>query len=189
MPGAGSRSLNPDLSGDGGRQSRSTAWSWELSVGAGMPSRFSVSGIAGSFDPKPGDPMLSRLSIANRCAVGVVPREPFFQWVQQVLGHESTAIRALEPLLFLIPCYRDQEEALEILEDEFGEIFCMQLLFWCTDLRMWLTRRTFDLFLEWFDVRTYSMVGDMGDYPLGSEEFNEYFLRKVLASAEERSSC
>jgi hypothetical protein len=133
--------------------------------------------------------MLSRLSIANRCAVGVVPREPFFQWVQQVLGHESTAIRALEPLLFLIPCYRDQEEALEILEDEFGEIFCMQLLFWCTDLRKWPGRRTFDLFLEWFDVRTYSMVGYLGEYLLGSEEFNKYFLRKVLASAEDRSSC
>ena len=133
--------------------------------------------------------MLTRLSIANRCAVGVVPREPFFQWVQQVLGHESTAIRALEPLLFLIPCYRDQEEALEILEDEFGEIFCMQLLFWCTDLRQWPRRRTFDLFLEWFDVRTYNMVGDLGEYPLGSEEFNEYFLRKVLASAEEWTSC
>jgi hypothetical protein len=118
-----------------------------------------------------------------------VPREPFFQWVQQVLGHESTAIRALEPLLFLIPCYRDQEEALEILEDEFGEIFCMQLLFWCTDLRKWPRWRTFDLFLEWFDVRTYSMVGDLVEYPLGSEEFNEYFLRKVLASSEERSSC
>ncbi len=148
-----------------------------------------VSGSAGSFDPKPGGPMLSRLSIANRCAVGVVPREPFIQWVQQVLGHESTAIRALEPLLFLIPCYRDQEEALEILEDEFGEIFCIQLLFWCTDLRKWPRRRTFDLFLEWFDVRTYSMVGDLAEYPLGSEEFNEYFLRKVLASSEERSSC
>lgn len=62
--------------------------------------------------------MFSRISIVNRCSISVVPRVPFFKRVQQVHSHESNAIGAFEPLLFLIPCYKYQDEAMEILEDE-----------------------------------------------------------------------
>lgn len=130
--------------------------------------------------------MFSRISIVNRCAIGVVPRVPFFQWVQQVHGHESTAIGAFEPLLFLIPCYKDQDEAMEILKDEFDAILCMELMFWCADANQWPWPLTFDKFLEWFDIRFYGLAGDLGEHPLVGHEFNESFVKEVFLGAEHR---
>jgi hypothetical protein len=135
---------------------------------------------------KPGVPVFSRSSIVNRCGIGVVPQKPFFRWVQEGLGHETTAIGAFEPLLLLIPCYKDQDEAMVILEDEFATIFRMELMFWCTDVKLWPWPLTFYKFLEWFGIRFYGLIGDMGVHPLESHEFNESFVKAVFLSAEDQ---
>ncbi|MDH4164611.1 MAG: VacJ [Nitrospirota bacterium] len=71
---------------------------------------------------------------------------------------------------YLLPDYEDDDEQDEILRRFYGHIFEEQLDGWWTDERDWPQNRTLELFAEWFTVEFHSLVIDLVDAPLESEE-------------------
>ncbi|MFC1492301.1 hypothetical protein ACFLQ0_06940, partial [Nitrospinota bacterium] len=52
----------------------------------------------------------------------------------------------------LVPEYETPDEAWEILEECFDEIFTRELLAWHTDESAWPQGRNFSMFKEWFEI-------------------------------------
>ena len=123
------------------------------------------------------------VKILNRCAVSVEPRQPFIDWAKQVEPDQALPLGAFEPGLYLLPEYETREEAIELLEQGYEEIFCAELEAWSTDPATWPCPRTLALFQEWFAFRFFDLVGDQGQEPLAHFEVDESFvedLRSVI---------
>jgi hypothetical protein len=90
----------------------------------------------------------------DRMAVVVLPREPVVDWVNEA---DPDHLILLEDIswrgnVYLIPSFESLEEAEDHIEAVFDEIFCNELAGWVADEDKWPAKRTYDMFIEWFDV-------------------------------------
>jgi len=82
---------------------------------------------------------------------------------------------AEEPSLYLIPTYDSEEEARSVLNERYAAIFEAELDLWCMDRSRWPQPRSFELFQQWFSVRFFPLVEDLGSEPLHAYEVDESF--------------
>lgn len=113
------------------------------------------------------------VKIVNRCVITVEPRQPFIDWAKQLQPDQPLPPGALEPGLYLLPAYDSREEAIELLQQGYEEIFCSELETWSTDPATWPSPRSLALFQEWFAFRFYDLVSDQGKEPLAHAEIDE----------------
>jgi hypothetical protein len=72
--------------------------------------------------------------------------------------------------VYLIPNFESDEEAQEILEDLFADVFERELWDWHTDEEAWPHDRDFRMFQEWFSVEFHSVVEDLCDDEILDDE-------------------
>jgi hypothetical protein len=106
------------------------------------------------------------MAVLNRCAIAVAPRSPMREWSRAFWGPEDHRDDSDEPSLYLIPTYDDDAEALTLLGELYDGIFSSELTLWCDDRELWPAPRSFDLFLQWFSLRLFPLVDDLGSEPL-----------------------
>lgn len=105
----------------------------------------------------------------NRMAVVVFLREPFIDWLNSINPDNPVWVESLAERgnVYLIPEFSDMVEAQAHVEDIFDEIFANELAEWHPDSSLWPADRTYDMFMEWFDlvfdVAVFDTVGDTDD--------------------------
>jgi len=111
----------------------------------------------------------------NRTAVVVVPKQPFLDWLRSVdPTSRRLTIRDLghEPSIYLLPEADDDDQAAHFLAGYCRDIFEDQLAGWLTEPDLWPKNMGIDNFKRWFRYSFHSMVIDLSDEPLISEEMN-----------------
>ena len=91
---------------------------------------------------------------SDRMAVVVIPREPVLDWVNSITPDEPVWADELADRanVYFIPHYETLDEAEEHMRSAFDEIFCNELAEWFEDEARWPEKRTYEMFIEWFDV-------------------------------------
>ncbi|MBI4194560.1 MAG: VacJ [Betaproteobacteria bacterium] len=106
----------------------------------------------------------------NRGVLIVRPKQPYLDWVA---GLDDSGLEPDvdgEKTIYLIPSFEDDDEAWEILEDFYAEVFERELLAWHTDEAAWPPNRTFAMFKEWFDIELHSVVEDLSSDEIIDDE-------------------
>ena len=105
------------------------------------------------------------MSLVNRSAVVVRPREPFLQWAKQddSTGIAESVFEGLRsaPNAYLIPEREDAEDPGDMVRAVWPEIFEAMLESWLTDPDMWPANRTWNMFEAWFAVEVCECVYDL----------------------------
>jgi hypothetical protein len=101
-------------------------------------------------------------------------RQPYVDWAHSI-DEAGDVFLSLEEhredaTAYLIPEVEDVEQAEEILAACWPLLFENELEAWCTDEEAWPADRTFEMFLEWFDVELHSTVVDVSAEPLEGED-------------------
>jgi hypothetical protein len=119
------------------------------------------------------------MAVLNRCALAVAPNSPMREWSRPFWSREDQAGGPADESLYLIPAYDDDGSALALLRELHGEIFAAELDLWCVDRQLWPSPRNFDLFLQWFSLRFFPLVEDLGVEPLVAYRVGEGFRGSV----------
>ena len=104
------------------------------------------------------------MHMVNRSALLVKPAQPFLDWLHRV---DATSAQltledlAREPMIYLLPEWETEEEALEHLAAVSSEIFEEQLNGWYRVPSVWPDDRELNAFLRWFDCSFHSVVADL----------------------------
>ena len=109
--------------------------------------------------------------LINRAIAVITPRQPFIDWANSLeldqprltLVQARSDIRAL-----LIP----EPERRRFIEMNYVFIFEDELTVWSRDKMQWPEPRTLGLFGEWFDVEIHTLVFDLGEDVIVSEEMD-----------------
>ncbi len=72
---------------------------------------------------------------------------------------------------FLIPQYDREQEARQFIKRIYETIFVIELHSWITDPAYWPVRRSYEMFLEWFDVELHSEVIDTQKGKIEKEDY------------------
>jgi len=116
----------------------------------------------------------------NRASVCLKPKKSVIDWLKEIdrsIGAEP--IGALDPLdengdIFLIPdedTIESREDAVKWIEKRWSDFFEFELGKWIIDDQLWPKNRTLKLFRDWFDIEYHSMVWDLGNEPLATEDW------------------
>lgn len=108
--------------------------------------------------------------VLNRSVVIVKPRQPYRDWAAGLAESGLLPDDEGECTIYLIPDFANDEDAWEILEEVYDEIFNKELWSWHTDPAAWPLNRTFSMFRDWFHVGFHSVVEDLCDYELFDED-------------------
>jgi len=109
--------------------------------------------------------------LLNRCAVSLVPKAPFWQWVNQTGEIEASVIseQTTDANLYLIPDFESEADMAEAINnyllEYFDELFISELEAWNID-PLTYPRVSYALFTEWFDVQIHTMIFDTLKKPL-----------------------
>ena len=112
----------------------------------------------------------------NRTLVMLVPRQPFLNWLNDADPTEEplTAEELRDDCnVFLIPQFNDAVDSMKWIEKRWGMLFEHMLLEWVVDETMWPENRTLEMFREWFDIETHTMVWDLAGESLLVEDWQE----------------
>jgi hypothetical protein len=115
------------------------------------------------------------MAVLNRCALAVGPKPPMREWSRPFWTREDLEGGSADESLYLIPAYNDEAAALVLLGGLHEEIFAAELDLWCVDRQLWPSPRNFDLFLQWFSLRFFPLVEDLGVEPLTTYGVGETF--------------
>ena len=112
----------------------------------------------------------------NRTVVMLDPKQPFLDWLNSVDPDEQEL--TIEDLredneVFLIPQFNDVSDSVKWVEKRWNFLFEHMLMGWIDDETLWPQDRTLALFLEWFDIETYTMARDLTDEPLLVEDWQD----------------
>ncbi len=106
------------------------------------------------------------METVNRVAIVVAPGKPYLDWAES-LG-DDLAVDELPrddwATVYLVNTNCDRVDRTSILRRHWKSIFEEQLNSWRQDDTAWPKKRTFRMFLEWFDVRVVEMVFDLGEW-------------------------
>jgi len=97
----------------------------------------------------------------NRGALIVRPKQPYLDWATGLDDSGLVPDPNDEQTIYLMPTFEDNEEAWEIIEEIYAEIFERELDGWHTDEAAWPQNRDFTMFQEWFDIELHSVVEDL----------------------------
>lgn len=107
----------------------------------------------------------------NRGVLIVRPKQPYLDWAAGLDDSGLIPDPDDERTVYLIPSFEDDDQASEILEEVYAEIFERELDAWHTDESAWPSNRTFAMFEEWFHIELHSIVEDLaGDEILDDED-------------------
>jgi hypothetical protein len=106
----------------------------------------------------------------NRGVVIVRPSRPYLDWAAGLDDSGILPDPTGEQTVYLLPSYDDDEEAWEILEEIYPEIFENELYGWHTDQGAWPKGRDFEMFKQWFKIELHSVVEDLCDYEILDED-------------------
>jgi hypothetical protein len=106
----------------------------------------------------------------NRSVLIVRPKQPFLDWAAGL--DESGLVPNVEgeQTAYLVPEFDDDEEAQQVLEEVFAEVFERELFGWHTDEAVWPENRDLALFMQWFEIELHSVVEDLCDFELMDDE-------------------
>jgi hypothetical protein len=123
------------------------------------------------------------MAVLNRCALAVAPKPPMREWSRPFWTREDMESLGEEESLYLIPTYDDEAAALVVLEEHYEPIFTAELELWCLEPGRWPAPRDYALFLDWFSLRFFPLVVDLGSEPLATYAVETSFsasLRQAL---------
>ncbi|HUI26384.1 MAG TPA: hypothetical protein VL403_09905 [Candidatus Kryptonia bacterium] len=106
----------------------------------------------------------------NRGVLIVRPKQPYLDWAAGLDDSGVIPDPAGEQTVYLIPSFEDDEEALEILEAVYAEIFENELYGWHTDESRWPAGRDFATFQQWFAIELHSVVEDLCGYEIVDDD-------------------
>lgn len=106
----------------------------------------------------------------NRGVLIVRPKQPYLDWAAGLDDSGVVPDVGGEQTVYLVPSFEDDDEAWGIIEQGYAEVFERELYGWHTDESAWPQNRTFQLFLEWFEVEFHSVVEDLGDEELMDDD-------------------
>jgi hypothetical protein len=115
------------------------------------------------------------MAVVNRCAISVAPRRPMLDWSRPFWTREDMEGLGDEQSLYLLPTWDDEGELQRRLAERWPAIFEAELDLWCRDRQLWPHPRDFALFQEWFELRFFPLVEDLGGEPLRNFELEEAF--------------
>jgi hypothetical protein len=115
------------------------------------------------------------MAVVNRCAVAVAPRRPMIDWSRPFWTREDMEGLGDEHSLYLLPTWDDEGELQLRLQERWPAIFEAELDLWCRDRQLWPTPRDFAMFQQWFELRFFPLVEDLGEEALRSFELEEKF--------------
>jgi hypothetical protein len=96
----------------------------------------------------------------RRSALVIKPRKPFIDWLSKIDPEDENIDLSKDTDVYLLPDFEDIEQIEKWLKKNFDEIFCDQMNHWYIDESMWVEKRTFKMFKEWFDYSLHSMIWD-----------------------------
>lgn len=106
----------------------------------------------------------------NRGVLIVRPRQPFLDWAAGLDDSGLLPDVEGEQTVYLIPDFGTSDEAEEIIEEVYAEIFERELYGWHTIERDWPENRTLETFREWFTIELHSVVEDLCGYEIFEED-------------------
>jgi hypothetical protein len=119
--------------------------------------------------------MLMRL--VKRAAITVTPKQPYIDWTNAIdedgvkIGEDfepEKSVYLIDDIRDVVPFDRDV-----IVRPYFEAIFEGELNGWYRLESAWPSPRTFETFLEWFEVEVHSMVLDLrGSWLIGTESYS-----------------
>jgi len=115
------------------------------------------------------------MAVLNRCAIAVAPRQPMLDWTRPYWTREDMEGLNDDHSLYLITTYDNGEEAMDRLRHTYDMIFTAELELWCSDQSLWPDPRPFELFQQWFSLRFYPLVEDLGQEELRAYASDETF--------------
>jgi len=109
--------------------------------------------------------------ITNRSAIIVKPRSPYTEWAKEC---NDSSVETLEEKLkekhvYLIE-WSYEEEIVDILEPHYLKIFEYELLIWNSHKNEWPQNRTYETFIEWFDIMLCDEIVDLVREKIASEK-------------------
>ena len=110
----------------------------------------------------------------NRQVAVIKPMVPYVNWINSLpemddqmdiedLRTDCTAI--------LLPHFDHDEVSLKFIKSKYTKIFELELDSWSADKSAWPKKRTYSVFLEWFDIEFHSEVLDFGKGEIEKEEY------------------
>ncbi|MEW6360027.1 MAG: hypothetical protein AB1696_27065 [Planctomycetota bacterium] len=109
----------------------------------------------------------------NRSVLVVKAREPFLKWLLHSfpdLSYLTLEEANDDNTVYLIPECDDDSEVEKFLEGNYAAIFEEQVSTWSQDVDEWPDVNDLQTFREWFDVKFHSLVVDLGDGPVETDE-------------------
>lgn len=107
----------------------------------------------------------------NRTLLIVVPKRPFFDWVNSIERNTPGFIAATEHhSAYLIPEKYDESNYKTFLKKIFRTIFEEELYSEFRDSDLWPEKRDLRTFDQWFEVHACDIVYDLGQEAIISEE-------------------
>ena len=105
------------------------------------------------------------MEMINRAAVVVRPKQPFLDWAKldDETGIAASVFQDMhdDATVFLLPEYEDDDEQQAVLREAWPTLFEAMLDGWLRDPDAWPKGRTFEMFLDWFEVKMMSVVRDL----------------------------
>ena len=101
----------------------------------------------------------------NRNGIVVGPRPPFWDWVKGI-DPEFVIPASSERTVYLIHEKGSDSETTAWIKKNFDKIFVEQLSGWFTDANLWPGKRTYKMFMDFFEVEYCSMVMDLEKEPV-----------------------
>ena len=106
----------------------------------------------------------------NRSAVLIRPGKPYLDWARGLDESGPLPDPNDEPTIYLIPEFGTPEEAWQLLEECFGDIFERELWTWHRVEVDWPEGRNFQMFQEWFDIQFGSEIEDLCDFEITHDQ-------------------
>jgi hypothetical protein len=110
----------------------------------------------------------------NRCAIAVVPRPPFWDWVKKTgsVQDEQIGEAKTDANIYLIPDFESEPDITDAIKkyvyQNYDEIFTSELEAWYTD-PVSFPEINYDNFEKWFSISSYTMIFDTVKRPLRRE--------------------
>jgi hypothetical protein len=109
----------------------------------------------------------------NRGVVIVKPKQPYIDWAGGLDDSGLVPDIEGEKTIYLIPSFETDDDAWDVLEEIYEEIFENELYSWHTDPSAWPKDRSFKMFQEWFSIEFHSVVEDLCGYELVDDDEEE----------------
>jgi len=99
----------------------------------------------------------------ERIVAIIKPTEKCLDWLNSLPDTKPEDILSLEDIradstAILLPEFKRSAEAKEYIRNNYIKLFDHELETWETDKSLWPKTRSFETFLDWFDIEFHTMV-------------------------------